>query len=299
MDIYQAASKLDLKLCQRSRARHLKRENPLDVKHIKLKHCDIRVHIEGKGPTLIMLPDPPNTIEHHEQLIAELKHRFRIVCFEFPGFGFSYPTPNMQYTLTGLTQVFHELFTKLDIKNATLAISCLGAYVGINYAIQYPDRIKSLILIQVADLQQAIRWSYKADLFGLIRTPFLGQLLTQSAQAQVTKHWYQSALGTPSTETNCKNYTDISLRSIKNGSCFCLASAYQMLQNRIEIDWNMLKQPTLLVWGANDKTHSETEPKAITKLITDNEFVQFDNSTHFPNLEEIELFSSLIKDWIH
>jgi len=299
MDIYQAASRLDLRLCQRAKSRYSKRKKFLKINQVKLKHCDIRIHIEGKGPTLIMLPDPPNTIEHHEQLISELKHRFRIVCFEFPGFGFSYPKLNMQYTLAGLTQVFHELFTELDINNATLAISCLGAYVGINYAIQYPDRIKSLILIQVADLQQAIRWSYKADLFGLIRTPFVGQLLTQSAQIQVAKHWYRSAIGLSSTDVNCRNYTNISLASIENGSCFCLASAYQMLQNRSEIDWSMLKQPVLLVWGANDKTHSKTEPKAITNLITDKKFVQFDNSAHFPNLEEVERFAELIKEWIH
>lgn len=297
MDIYQAASRLDSRLCQRARSRYSRRRQFLNINHIKLSNCDIRVHVEGKGPTLIMLPDPPNTIEHHAPLIAELKHNFRIVCFEFPGFGFSYPKSTMQYTLAGLTQVFHELFTELDIHNATLAISCLGAYVGINYAIYYPDRIKNLVLIQVADLQQAIRWSYKADLFGLIRTPFLGQLLTQAAQAKVTKHWYPSALGLTSSDLNCRNYTNTSLSAIAHGSCFSLASAYQMLQNRTQIDWRMVKQPVLLVWGAKDQTHSETDPRTIENLITDSQIVQFDNSAHFPNLEERERFSELIREW--
>jgi pimeloyl-ACP methyl ester carboxylesterase len=299
MDIYRAASRLDLRLCQRAKSRYSRRKHLLNIDHVRLKNCDIRVHIAGRGPTLVMLPDPPNTIEHHQQLIAELEHGFRVVCFEFPGFGFSYPKPGMQYTLAGLTQVFHELFTVLDITNASMAISCLGAYVGINYAIQYPAEIRSLILIQVADLQQAIRWSYKADVFGLIRMPFLGQLLTQSAQMQIARQWYQSALGLPSTDITCRNYTGISLESIDSGTCFCLASAYQMLQNRTEIDWDMLKQPVLIVWGAKDKTHSETEPRAITSLISDNTFVQFDNSAHFPNLEEVERFSKLAREWIY
>ena len=298
MDVYQAASRLDLQLCQRAKSRYEKRKHLLDIKHVRLKHCDIRVHISGRGPTLVMLPDPPNTIEHHEQLIENLKDRFRIVCFEFPGFGFSYPSPGMQYTLTGLTQVFEDLFARLDVTNAAMAISCLGAYVGINYAIRYPERINNLILIQVAELQQAISWSYKADVFGLIRTPFVGQLLTQSAQAKVTKQWYQSALGVPSADTTCRKYTAISLASIEQGSCFCLASAYQMLQNRTEIDWDMLKQPVLLVWGAKDKTHSETNPNLIASLVSDNTFVQFDNSAHFPNLEEVERFSKLLREWV-
>jgi len=298
MDIYSAASRFDLQLCQRLHSNYTKRKTTLNIHHVKLKDCDIRVCIDGKGPLLVMLPDPPNTIEHHAQLIAELRQRFRVVCFEFPGFGFSYPKSSMQYTLAGITQVFHDLFDTLEIKNAALAISCLGAYVGINYAIHYPDRIQSLILIQVPDLQQAIDWSYKADVLGMIRSPFLGQLLTQSAQRTITKHWYQSALGLNANDLKCKYYTDIALTAIDDGSCFCLASAYQMLQNRTQVEWNRLRQPVLLVWGAKDITHSETEPTTMSSLIANSTFVQFENSSHFPNLDEVQRFSEVLRDWI-
>ena len=114
-NIYHFASKLDVQLCQRAKSRFQSNTSNLFIQHLQLSHCDIRIHIEGEGPPLVMLPDPPNTIEHHAQLINKLKSHFRVICFELPGFGFSYPKSTMRYDLQGLTDVFEELFNKLNL----------------------------------------------------------------------------------------------------------------------------------------------------------------------------------------
>ena len=46
---------------------------------------------QGSKPVIVNVPDGPNVIEHHYELIKLLSRNFRVICFEFPGIGFSYP----------------------------------------------------------------------------------------------------------------------------------------------------------------------------------------------------------------
>jgi len=45
-------------------------------------------------PVIINVPDGPNVIEHQLALLQGLSKRFRVICFEYPGLGFSYPNSN-------------------------------------------------------------------------------------------------------------------------------------------------------------------------------------------------------------
>ncbi len=52
----------------------------------------------GEKPVILNVPDGPNVIEHHQELITKLSKNFRVICFELPGIGFSYPNSNYDYT---------------------------------------------------------------------------------------------------------------------------------------------------------------------------------------------------------
>lgn len=203
----------------------------------------------------------------------------------------------MPYTLDRLAGVFEQVSDKLDIANAVLAVSCLGAYAGVAFALRYPHRVDKLVLIQVAEIGQAIAWSRKADVAGLIATPFIGQALAQMLQIQVVRHWYRSALNLDPSHPRCRQYTGLALDAVRHGSCFCLASAYQMLQANPTIEWQRLSQPALLVYGVRDPTHVDTEWDALPSQLPGCRSIAFENSAHFPNLEEPDRFSALIEDW--
>lgn len=46
----------------------------------------------GPKNPLLIVPDGPCVIEHYADLIDLLSPDFRVVCFDLPGFGFSYPS---------------------------------------------------------------------------------------------------------------------------------------------------------------------------------------------------------------
>jgi hypothetical protein len=73
---------------------------PAGTRLLDLPNAVIRVRVAGGGARTIMLtPDAPVMLEHYGPLIELLAPHARVVCFEFPGCGFSYPRFGFAFTL--------------------------------------------------------------------------------------------------------------------------------------------------------------------------------------------------------
>lgn len=70
----------------------------IDTDYGKIRVKDTK----GNKPVIISVPDGPNIIEHHEELIAKLAVNYRVICFELPGLGFSYPSLAYDYSLVSI-----------------------------------------------------------------------------------------------------------------------------------------------------------------------------------------------------
>ena len=88
----------------------------------------------GEKPVILTVPDGPNVIEHHHDLISKLSENFRIVCFEFPGIGFSYPNSRYDYSFDKASKLVINLMDLLKIDNAALAFSCSNGFYAIKTA---------------------------------------------------------------------------------------------------------------------------------------------------------------------
>src|SRR4051812_25416393 len=85
------------------------------IQRIELEHVSLRLRITGDGPrTIVIVPDPPNTIEHYDELIDLLRGDARVICFEVPGFGLSFPRSlTFGFSPTEYTDVVVELIDRL------------------------------------------------------------------------------------------------------------------------------------------------------------------------------------------
>jgi pimeloyl-ACP methyl ester carboxylesterase len=100
------------------------------TKMISTDYGKIRVlDTEENKPVIINVPDGPNVIEHHENLIAKLSKNFRVICFELPGIGFSYPNSRYDYSTETAAKLIINLLDILKIKRATAAFSCSNGFL--------------------------------------------------------------------------------------------------------------------------------------------------------------------------
>jgi pimeloyl-ACP methyl ester carboxylesterase len=288
------------RLLWRGRRRKLQRmraELPGDF--ISTAQADIRVldvrRLGASAQTLVIVPDPPNVIEHCMPMIDAFSPHVRVVAFELPGFGHSYPNASYRDDIAGQALAFEVLFERLGIRNAVLDMSCLGAYVGLMFARARPERVRHLMLQQVPAFREAQAWARRADLHGIIRTPWLGQLFMRGMARTVTNHWYHSALPPGHDETQHAHYAEPAFRALARGGCFCLGDAYQSLLAEPLLPAGPLMQGATVVWGAADRTHANTSHASLLQDLPGADFIEFPLCGHFPSLEMPERYYPLLQ----
>ncbi len=143
-------------------ARNPRRKSPprfSNTRILDLGPVAIRYKLTGQGAPVVLIPDPPNTIEHHDSLIRKLAREYRVLCFDPPGFGFSFLNPGFGFTLEEQTGALIAVLDRLGMHGCTLSISCLGAVAGLLAASRRPDLIANLLLLQVASFEELRLWS--------------------------------------------------------------------------------------------------------------------------------------------
>ena len=101
-------------------------------------------------PTLLMAPDPPNTLETHAALAAALAARgVRTLTFQLLGFGFSTPPAGYACTPDALAAVADELLRWLQQCDGgapcrvVLALSCVAGLAARPLALQHQPPLAS------------------------------------------------------------------------------------------------------------------------------------------------------------
>lgn len=247
---------------------------------------------QGDKPAIMMVPDGPNVIEHHEHVIRELSKKFRVICFEFPGFGFSMPTTKYDYSLEKSAHLILNLMDIMKIKRAALSFSCANGFYAIKAAEIAPDRFTHLFLAQTPSLHAMESWVAKT-IPTVFKIPLLGQLTNSMVEKKLANNWYRYAL-----PKGCEitDYQRKALDALQHGACFCLSGLVQGLAKDMGSRLKSLEVPATLVWGCRDFTHRKTDHTSILEHLPACEIIEFKSCGHFPELEDINHYVKLLNE---
>ena len=247
---------------------------------------------KGNKPVIINVPDGPNVIEHQTSLINELSKNYRVICFEYPGLGFSYPNSKYDYSFEKGARLILNVIDILKIDRASLLFSCSNGFYAIKSAELFPEKFNHLFLSQTPSVHSMVKWAEKS-IPNALKYPIIGQLVNSFTEKKFANIWYKYALPK---ETNITQYQEKAINSIKAGGCFCLSGLVQALIRDKSTTLSITGIPTTLVWGMNDFTHRETNTESIKQHIPNCEIIEFDKCGHFPELEHTVKFVKLINE---
>jgi len=100
---------------------------------------------EGSGPALLLVHDGMWSYVWG-QLIKELVDDFRVITLDFPGSGIS-PGAETEVSLQQDSRLLGRFVDHLGLDSFTLVVHDLGGSVGLGMAVQRPDAIDGLVLI--------------------------------------------------------------------------------------------------------------------------------------------------------
>lgn len=110
----------------------------------------------GDGPPVVLLHGGTGDPESYwSPQIPVLSKRFRVVLTQYPGYG--YEGDDAEFSIPACAAHVRALLDELDIERASLVGLSLGGAVSLQFALDYPDRVRCLVL---ADSMSGV-WTQK------------------------------------------------------------------------------------------------------------------------------------------
>jgi len=139
---------------------------------------------EGQGDPVLMVHGNPSWSFYYRDLISELRSGHRVIAPDHIGCGRSDKPNDAHYDYTLSTRVadLGMLIDSLDLRGITLVVHDWGGMIGMSWAVQHPDRIARLVVMNTAAFPLPTGKTLPAAL-ALARTPGVGALLVRGANA--------------------------------------------------------------------------------------------------------------------
>lgn len=236
----------------------------------------------GTKPVLLTTPDGPCVIEHYRELIERLSTSFRVICFDMPGIGFSFPSARYRFGIGESADAIIELLDALSVSGAALAFTCVNGFFAMNLAKRYPQRVSHLVLAQTPSVDSMRKWTDR-NIPKPLRIPYVGQVVGAAKAEELATRWFDLSL--PKKSEHKSGFVEHARNAVQSGGCFCLASLVQGMLQSSEDDVRGVTCPAMMIYGDSDFSHNFTDFQSITDSIPHAHVVTFKGCGHFPNLE--------------
>jgi pimeloyl-ACP methyl ester carboxylesterase len=111
----------------------------------------------GQGDTIVLLHGFMESLQIWKDFSHELSAKFKVVCIDLPGHGKSESIGEV-HSMDLISDILKEITDYLDISSFVLIGHSMGGYVSLQFADQYPERIRGLGLFHsqaLADTEEA------------------------------------------------------------------------------------------------------------------------------------------------
>ncbi len=275
-------------------------EYPFNSKYFDINGQKLHYLDEGKGEILLFVHGTPSWSFDYRNIIKNLKEHYRCVAIDHIGFGLSSKPEHYDYSPQNHSNTLEKFVLAQALENITLVVHDFGGPIGLNFAIQHPEKIKNLIILN------SWLWSSENDpdyikLKKILKSPllpFLYRYLNFSPKFILPQSFGDKKLPKNLLKQYTKPFAD---RTQRNGT---LAFAQSLLndQDWFEQLWNKRKtiaeKPTLFVWGMKDNVIKPHNLEKFQSSFSNSKTMKLEKSGHFPQEEQPEKVIKAISDFL-
>ena len=245
----------------------------------------VRVHYQekGTGTPLVLLHGFTSSTYSWKDVFEPLSQNSRVIAVDLKGFGFS-GKPDGDYSRAAQSLLVAHLLDYLKIEKAWLCGNSMGGEIALNFALQNPQRVAGLILIDSGGVEVSGGGSLAPS---YLLMPVVGRVLTALALTSdklvrqgLEKSFYDRTKVTAERVANY--YRPLQTR---DGQLAAIRARAQADQSPLEQELNRINVPSLIIWGAQDALIPLEAGIKMNKLIKDSQLRIFDSCGHLPQEE--------------
>jgi len=115
-----------------------------------------RVHYrdEGEGQTIVLIHGTASSLHTWDKWNELLKHDYRVIRMDLPGFGLTGPDHNRRYEVQDDIRFLSAFLAHVNTETIHLVGSSLGGRIAWQYALEFPDKVESLTLMNALGYEQ-------------------------------------------------------------------------------------------------------------------------------------------------
>ncbi|MEV0358119.1 alpha/beta hydrolase [Nocardia sp. NPDC050697] len=135
----------------------------------------MRIHYKrsGAGLPVVLLHGSASSLYGVEEVAVQLSGSFDVIRPDLPGFGVTGPRADRDYRVPTYAATMNAFLGAIGVHSAVIGGNSLGGNIAWNLALDFPDRVRALVLIN------ALGYPDKEPPAGLqlARNPLIGQVL--------------------------------------------------------------------------------------------------------------------------
>lgn len=262
----------------------------------------LQCHEAGQGDPVLLISGWPQSARAWERLVPLLAPDYRVIAVEPPALGHSLPTA--RYDMASIVDLFRALADTLSLPRFHLVGHDIGCWIGYAFAARFPDRLRSVTLIEAAipGITPGAAYAFTPEQakktwhFAFNFLPELAEELVPGRESVVLDWIFRHRCATPGAISQEARDEYVALYS-RPGAFVEALGYYRAIfesgaQNRTLAE-TPLTLPVLAVAG--ELWLGEAMRGAIEPLATDVEMVTIPGCAHFPPEEKPAELAALLR----
>lgn len=234
--------------------------------------------------------------------IEPLAGHFRVFAPDWPGYGES-GRPTIRYTMDFFIRFLGDFMGALDIPAASLAGVSMGGGIALGFALQSPDRVRKLVLVDSYGLQPAAPLHKLSYIF--VRLPWVNELAwamirhsRAMARLSLQNIFYRPA----AISEGLAEEVFAEVQKPRAGHAFISFQkdevAWRGLRTVYMDRLHELKVPTLIVHGEKDRLVPLQYARQAHQRIRGSRLYVIPECGHWPQREKPEEFTRVLLDFL-
>jgi pimeloyl-ACP methyl ester carboxylesterase len=224
---------------------------------------------------------------------------FHVIAPDMLGFGYSDKPSSFDYTIDSQARMISRFMDREGVGSAVVVGSSYGGAVAATLALDYPARVEKLVLVD-AVINDDVR---NHPILKLASIPAVGEVITPFLID--SKRFMRMRMHKTLAPANHSLITDDRLANVQRpltnaeGHRAILATSRNWHANRIEQDAHLIRQPTLIVWGEEDRITPTKHAHKLYDSILQSRLVMIKDCGHVPQEEKSDVFTEVVTRFCH
>ncbi|EEK77437.1 hypothetical protein bcere0009_34560 [Bacillus cereus R309803] len=252
--------------------------------YFEYRNRKVFYNIEGSGPVMLFLHGLGGNSNNWLYQRQYFKKSWTVVSLDLPGHGKS---EGVEISFKQYANVLYELCNYLKLQKVVICGLSKGARVGVDFAIQYPSFVSSIIVVNAFPYLELKDRKERLEVYDLLSIPDNG------------KTWADTllkAMGVEGNKVIVRGFYQ-SLQSIKP------AHIQRLFAELVDYDQrpylSIIACPVLIIRGVNDYFVPEKYVREFEACLRNTIYVEFKHSGHLPYLEQPTSFNLTVDAFLN